>query len=80
MITRSLLKAEIDKVQEQYLEVLLKIIKAFEEEPEQKNKTLDVDFDKQKWSEFLNKFAGALADSPIERGEQGSYENREEIQ
>ena len=78
MITRNLLKAEIDKVQEQYLEVLLKIIKAFEE-PEQENKAEDVDFDKQQWSEFLNRFAGILEDSPIERGEQGTYEIREEI-
>jgi len=78
MITRNLLKVEIDKVQEQYLEVLLKIIKAFEE-PEQEKKAEDVDLEKQQWSEFINRFAGILADSPIERGEQGTYEIREEI-
>jgi len=72
MITRNLLKAEIDTVQEQYLEVLLKIIKAFEE-PEQENKAEDVNSDKQQWSEFLNRFAGILADSPIQQGEQGTY-------
>ena len=32
------------------------------------------------WHDFLNKYAGCLADSPIERGDQGDYEIREEIE
>jgi hypothetical protein len=49
------------------------------EEPEQEKKTEDVNFDKQQWSDFLNRFVGILTDSPIERGEQGKYEIREKI-
>jgi hypothetical protein len=83
MINRELLKKEIDNVQDEYLVPLYKIIKTFEqtekfsnigaERPPGKNK-------KAEWRGFVKKFAGSLADSPIERGEQGIFEGREEIE
>lgn len=82
MITKELLKKEIDNVQDEYLIPLYKIIKTFEnpdeftdielEEEEENNK-------KEDWLEFIDRFAGCLADTPIERGEQGNFETREEL-
>ncbi len=75
MITKELLKAEIDKVENEYLELLYKIIKAFEtsikaEEITKSNMELN-------WQEFIDMTYGCFADAPIERGEQGEYEIRE---
>jgi hypothetical protein len=74
MINRELLKKEIDNVQDEYLVPLYKIIKTFEEtdkfaniaaeRPPGKNKKAD-------WRIFVEKFAGSLEDSPIQRGDQG---------
>ena len=76
MLTRELLKQEIDKVQEEYLIPLYKIIKTFEQprihdlEKESKKK----EYEKKEWLKFLDKYAGSLADTPIERGKQGNFE------
>ena len=77
MITRELVKAEIDKVQDKYLEVIYRIIKALVGPPElilgtPRRTTLD-------WHQFVEETYGSLADAPIERGEQGQYEIREVI-
>jgi hypothetical protein len=65
-MTKERIKAEIDKVSEEYLDVLYQIVKVFEyprAEPD--------------WSAFVKETYGCLADDPIERGAQGSYEIRE---
>jgi len=31
------------------------------------------------WSDFINKYAGCLSESPIDRGDQGEYEFREQL-
>lgn len=33
----------------------------------------------EKWHKFLDKYSGCLADSPIKRGDQGNFEQREEL-
>ncbi len=78
MITKELIKSEIDMVQEEYLEALFKIIKAFEVPA----KGIDVPLqasEASEWKAFINKFAGCMADNPIKRGEQGEYEIREKL-
>ncbi len=85
MITKEFLKKEIDKIQDEYLYVLYKIIKTFEYTPEAKSLLSD-NFsvgDKkdniEEWLAFVNETYGCLADDPIERGEQGAYEVRETL-
>ncbi len=85
MITKELLKAEIDKVQDKYLEVLYKIIKALETPTEKeaaaRTGTMDTakEAEELSWHDFIEETYGCLADAPIERGDQGEYEVRESI-
>jgi hypothetical protein len=82
MITRETLKREIDNVQDEYLIALYKIIKTFEHSTEPDNfKTEEGNREtkQEEWFKFLDKYAGCLADSPIERGDQGNFEQREKL-
>ena len=85
MITKEILKREIDNVQDEYLIPLYKIIKTFEHSNELddfEHNTQDVapivekfaGNKQEEWHKFLIKYAGCLADSPIERGDQGDLE------
>ena len=76
MITKQLIKSEIDFIPDQYSEVLYKIIKAL-----QTSNQIDIAEKNSKiyWKQFVNETYGCLADDPIERGEQGFYEIREEF-
>ncbi|MBU1660825.1 MAG: hypothetical protein KKD28_05060 [Chloroflexi bacterium] len=86
LITRELIKTEIDKIQDSYLEVLFRIVQAF-------IKPLDTitisphvatssqyDVSTRDWRHFVEQMYGCLADDPIERGEQGKYEIREAME
>jgi hypothetical protein len=81
MITKELIKAEIEKVQSDYLEVLYKIIKIFATPPKTGNGKIATRLaekdDKFDWHAFIAQTYGCLADAPIERGDQGVYEIRE---
>ena len=76
MVTKELIKAEIDNVQEQYLEPLYRIIKAFEQGSLQE---LFTSPDQVDWATFIAKTYGSFADDPIESIEQGKFEAREEF-
>ena len=78
MITRELVKAEIDKVQESYLEVLYRIIKALVNPRDVT--TIPAPKITSDWEQFIEETNGCLANDPIERGEQGEYELREAIE
>jgi len=78
MITRELVKAEIDKVQDKYLEILYRIIKALVSPPDLA--TVTSQGSNSNWHQFIEETYGCLADDPIERGEQGQYEVREKIE
>ena len=79
MVTKELLKKEIDNVQDAYLVPLYKIIKTFEEPDEFTALEAGIENKKEEWKRFVEKFAGCLADTPIERGDQGKFEIREEL-
>ena len=74
MVTKELLKFEIDKVPEGNLEVLYKIVKALEEPPRE---SMAEALDDAAWKALIAETYGSMADAPIERGEQGTYEDRE---
>lgn len=80
MVTKALLKLEIDKVQEKYLEALYQVIAAFEmprrivalERP-----LVTKEGGTTEWHDFINSTYGSLADAPITRGEPGINAERE---
>jgi uncharacterized membrane protein YccC len=37
-------------------------------------------FRRMDWHEFIDRTAGSLADTPLQRGEQGEYEEREPLE
>jgi len=71
MISRELLKAEIDKVRNEHLELLYGIIKLLENGTQGTAAGADLD-----WQEFVANTYGCLADAPIARGDQGHFESR----
>jgi hypothetical protein len=76
IITKELLKSEIDKVPESYFDILYRIIQALINPLE----LIAMPFHNQQqesWSSFVAETYGCLADDPIERGEQGQFEIRE---
>jgi len=86
MISRRLLKTEIDKVKSEHLELLYGIIKLLENgvrkdttpnlaeaQPSEAGAPLD-------WHEFIASTYGCLSDAPISRGDQGHYESREAME
>jgi hypothetical protein len=77
MITRELLKAEIDKVQDSYLDVLYRIIKALGNSELPLTETGEAQL--SNWSNFIEQTYGSFADEPLERGDQGQYEVREPL-
>jgi len=78
MVTKELLKSQIDKVAEEYFVVLYKIIKAFKSSISDDTKKRFTKKDKiASWHQFIKETYGCLANDPIERGEQGEYEIRE---
>jgi hypothetical protein len=71
VITKDLLKAEIDKVPEENLGVLYKIVKALEEPREEdRSKPADV----AEWKAWIAETYGSMADAPIELSPAGAQE------
>jgi len=85
VITKEFLKTEIDKVQDEYLDALYRIITVFEypaeTPPHQRveRETRATRQARQDWLAFVHETYGCLADDPIERGDQGRYEVRENL-
>jgi hypothetical protein len=80
MVTRELLKSEIDRVQDDYLEVLHRIIQALASPTDVVAVSSQGAVETSSWRKFIEDTYGCLADDPIERGEQGQYEVREVIE
>lgn len=78
VITKEILKQKIDYIQDEYIDVLYTVMKAFEHPVRKISPTPPLPFDQ--WAAFLEKFAGSFADTPLRRGEQGTYEVRDTLQ
>lgn len=76
MINRDVIKAEIDKVQDRYLDILYRVIRSFVNERD----ASAVPEAMASWEQFIDQTYGSLADDPISRGEQGQYEVREVVE
>jgi hypothetical protein len=85
MITKQLLKDAIDYVQDEYLEALYTIIiacglpahKAYQGHLPAVSP--DTETEGGDWQTFIQETYGCLADDPITRGDQGTYEKREAV-
>lgn len=75
VVTKELLKSEIEKVQDQYLVVLYRIIKALEDPSPRMTGA-----ERGAWKSFIAETYGSMAESPIERDPQGNFEIREPFQ
>lgn len=75
MITRELLKDEIDKIEDQYLDALYKIITAIKPSYDTTSEMTVTE-----WHQFIDETYGSLANDPIKRWPQGKYEIREPIE
>ena len=85
MISRKLLKSEIDKVRSEHLELLYGIIKLLEngackdtETPSNAHPAEGVSA--SNWQEFIASMYGCCSDAPLSRGEQGRHESRETME
>jgi hypothetical protein len=76
VITKDLVKSEIDKVPEENLGVLFRIVKALEE-PTQ---VMVGESDEIAWKTSIAEAYGSTSDALLERGPQGSYEAREPLE
>ena len=81
MVTRELVKDRIDHVQEEYLDILYKIVQSFEPDlptAVQSNHTpASPRSEDENWHRFVSLTYGSTANAPIARGEQGEFEIRE---
>ncbi len=84
MISRAILKSEIDKVKSEYLDLLYRIVKAFENGASQEGVAVASESQEHRtnldWQSFVERTYGCMAESKISRGEQGISETREEIE
>ena len=79
MITRDLIKEEVDRVQEEHLEILYRIIKALETPVSSDQFSPTTSSQTLSWEQFIEATYGSLSDDPIVRGEQSQYEDRDNI-
>ena len=80
MVTKQLVKDEIDNIPEEHLPVLYRIVLALEDgtdsELQAKSAGTPGSDGEHAWRDFVAETYGCLADDPIERGDQGWYEDR----
>lgn len=76
-ITKEQIKSEIDKVREENLGVLYRVVRSLEEPARLRPVKADrADTDEASWRQFVAEMYGSMADAPIERGAQGTLESR----
>jgi len=86
MISRRLLKTEIDKVRSEYLELLYGIIRLLENGTREEGPPAPPEVQaveagaRLDWHEFIASTYACLADAPISRGEQGRHVSREAME
>lgn len=80
MVTRDLIKAEVDKIQDRYLDTIYYLIKHLVANPHPIFTSSVHTQEDLAWATFIEQTYGSLADDPILREEQGNYEIREPIE
>ncbi len=81
MITKRLIKEEIDNVADEHLPVLYRIVRALEDVAVEPPRA-EVLFSRgngNRWHDFIAETYGCMADAPLERSEEGTFEVREDL-
>jgi hypothetical protein len=79
MVTRELIKHEIDQLHEQDLDFLYRIIRALTPTRAQSIETTATSDNSEPWEAFVQRNYGVFRDEPLERGPQGVLEIRETL-
>ena len=79
MITKRLIQEEIEKVADEHLPVLYRIIRAFEELPAEPSVAEKALGNGSRWQQFVAETYGCMADAPLERSAEGESEVREDL-
>lgn len=66
---RKKVKKEVDKVNDQDLELVYQFLKQISEK--QKPSTINSPDNKASWDQFINEMYGSMADAPIKRWDEG---------
>jgi hypothetical protein len=74
-VTKDQIKSEIDKVRDEYLEVLYRIVRSFEE-PSSRVPQPQSEGDEAHWRRFVAEMYGSTADAPLKRWPAGAPEER----
>ncbi len=72
MVTRDQVKAEVDKIRDDYLPVIYRMILSLET-------PAGTDGTGGSWSEFVATSYGCLSDAPIQRAKQGEFATRDPL-
>lgn len=86
MISRELVRLEVDKVRAEYLDLLYRIIQILENGATDQMASIQADVGADElsgdrdWHKFVASTYGCLSEAPISRGEQGRHENREAME
>ncbi len=72
MTIRDEVKAEIDRVDDEYLEIVRRMVESLERPRQVSQET-------PTWEDFVRSTFGSLADARIERGEQPALETRDAL-
>jgi len=75
-ITKEQIKSEIDKVREEYLGVLYRIVLSLEEPARDPRMREPGGADQTGWNQFISEMYGSTADAPLERRPEGLAETR----
>ena len=69
MTKREQVRAELERVDEKYLDVVLRMLRSLEPAADEVESS-------QAWHSFVDSYFGCCSDAPIERGDQGELEDR----
>lgn len=75
---RKKVKKEVDKVNDQDLEIVYQFLKQISEK--QTRTTINLPGGKTSWDQFINEMYGSMAEAPIKRWDAGPIEIREPIE
>jgi hypothetical protein len=76
-ITKNRIKLEIEKVRDEYLSVLYRIVLALEEPADVRaGRARHMVGDAADWATFIEEMYGSTSDAPLERGAQEHLESR----
>lgn len=84
MITRELVKEKIDNVQDEYLDILYRIVQSFESKwtlkPLSGHASGISETEDESWHRFVALTYGSTTTAPLKRWEQGNFEVREVLE